>query len=194
VEAENYARKVAEKRSSIYVSPYNDIHIISGQGTIGIELEGQLEKIDSVLVPVGGGGLISGIASYLKSKNEKIEIIGCQPENSPTMYESIKANKIVEIVSKPTLSDGSAGGIEQNAITFDLCKRYVDDYVIVTEDEIKEAIKIILSKHYMLVEGAAALPIASYIKQIKKFNKKRVVLIISGAKIGIEMLKQILCE
>ncbi len=194
VEAENYARKVAEKENSIYVSPYNDLHIISGQGTIGMELEKQLKDIDLVLVPVGGGGLISGIASYLKNKNEKIEIIGCQPESSPTMYESIKANKIVEIESKPTFSDGSAGGIEQNAITFDLCKKYVDDYIIVTEEEIKEAIKIILSKQYMLVEGAAALSVASYIKKIEKFRNKRIVLIISGAKIGTELLKQILCD
>lgn len=108
------------------------------------------------------------------------------------MYESIKAGKIIEMKSKPTLSDGSAGGIEQGAITFDLCKKYVDDFIIVTEEEIKEAIKLFLEKHYMLIEGAAALSVASFVKAIERFENKNVVLIISGAKISLDQLKEIL--
>lgn len=192
VKTEDFARETAEKNNLLFISPYNDPKIIGGQATVGIELQRQIKKIDAVLAPVGGGSLISGIAGFLKSINKNIDIIGCQPENSPVMYESIKAGKIIEMKSKPTLSDASAGGIEQGAITFDLCKKYVDDFIIVTEEEIKEAIKLFLEKHYMLIEGAAALSVASFVKTIERFENKNVVLIISGAKISLDQLKEVL--
>lgn len=192
VRAEVFARKTAKKNGQEYISPYNDPKIIGGQATIGIELMRQIKKMDTVLVPVGGGGLISGIAGYLKSKNKNIEIIGCQPEASSVMYESIKAGKIIDMESKPTISDGSAGGIEEGAITFDLCKTYVDGFILVTEDEIKAAIKLILENHYMLIEGAGALSVASFFKEKDRFAEKNIILIISGAKIGLNTLKEIL--
>jgi threonine dehydratase len=192
VETEFFARNTAEENNLQYIPPYNDLKIIGGQATIGIELRRQIENIDTVLVPVGGGGLISGIAGYLKSIDKNIEIIGCQPENSAVMYESIKAGKIVEMESKPTLSDGSAGGIEKGAITFDVCKKYVDDFILVTEEEIKESIKLFIEKHNMLIEGAAALPAASYLKKIEKFKNKNVALILSGARISLDQLKEVL--
>jgi len=192
VKTEIYAREIAEKNNQVFISPYNDLKIIAGQSTIAIELEKQLQPLDYILVPIGGGGLISGIAGYLKEKNSTAIIIGCQPVNSAVMYESVKTGKILDLPSKPTLSDGTAGGIEKNAITFDLCKQYVDDYILVTEDEIKKAIKIILEKHFMLIEGAAALSVASFIKNSKKFESKNVVLILSGSKIDSEKLKKIL--
>lgn len=194
VKAEIFAKNMAKKYGQVYISPYNDLKIIGGQATIGIELMKQIKKIDTVLVPVGGGGLISGIAGYLKSENKNIEIIGCQPEASAVMYESIKAGKIIEKESKPTISDGSAGGIEKAAITFDICKNYVDDFIIVTEDEIREAIKLFLEKQYMLIEGAGALSVASFIQAQEKFVDKNVVLIISGAKISLDTLKKVLCN
>ena len=192
VDTEIYAREVARKRGAIYVSPYNDELIIAGQATIAIELLKQIPKIDLIFVPVGGGGLISGIASYVKSIDSSIQIIGCQPENSPTMYESIKAGKIVDIVSKPTLSDGTAGGIEPDSITFELCKKFVDDFVLVSEEEIKAGIKFILEKHFQLIEGAAALGIASFFKKKREFKGKNVVIILSGGKISVELLKKII--
>jgi threonine dehydratase len=192
VKTEEHAIKEAVKNSFKYIPPYNDLKIIGGQGTIGIELRRQVEKIDAVLVPVGGGGLISGIAGYLKSLDEKIEIIGCQPENSAVMYESIKAGKVLEMESQPTLSDGSAGGIEQGAITFDICKKFVDDFILVSEEEIKEAMKLILEKHFMLIEGAGALSVASFLKTKKRFKGKNVVLIISGSKISLDTLREVL--
>jgi len=192
VKTEDFARETAEENNLIFISPYNDPKIIGGQATVGIELQRQIKKIDAVFVPVGGGSLISGIAGFLKSINKNIDIIGCQPENSPVMYESIKAGKIIEMELKPTLSDGSAGGIEQGAITFNLCKKYVDNFIIVTEEEIKEAIKLFLEKHYMLIEGAAALSVASFVKAIERFKNKKVVLIISGAKISLDQLKEVL--
>jgi len=192
VKTEAMARKTAEKEGLEYISPYNDPKILGGQATAGIELERQVEKIDAVLIPVGGGSLVAGIAGYLKSVNEDIEIIGCQPENSAVMYESVKAGKIIEMESKPTISDGTSGGIEPGAMTLDVCKEFVDDYILVTEDEIKGAIKLCLERHYMLVEGAGALSVASFNKEKKRFRNKNVVLIISGAKISLDVLKEIL--
>ncbi len=192
VETEVFARNTADKNHLVYIPPYNDLKIIGGQATIGIELRRQIENINTVLVPVGGGGLISGIAGYLKSLDKNIEIIGCQPENSAVMYESIKAGKIVEMESKPTLSDASAGGIEKDTITLDICKKYVDDFTLVTEEEIKEGIKLFIEKHNLLIEGTAALPAASYLKTIEKFKNKNVVLILSGARISLDQLKEVL--
>ncbi|MHA2357186.1 MAG: threonine/serine dehydratase [Candidatus Heimdallarchaeaceae archaeon] len=191
VKTEKHAREIAEKKSMVFVSPYNDLKIIAGQSTIAIELEKQLESIDYILVPIGGGGLISGIAGYLKENKSGVTIIGCQPFNSAVMYESIKEGKILDLPSLPTLSDGTAGGIEENAITFDLCKKYVDDYILVTEYEIEKAIKEILEKHNMLIEGAAALSVAAFIKNKKRFKGKNVVLILSGSRIDTEKITDI---
>jgi len=199
VEAECFARESAAKRGEVFISPYNDPDIIAGQGTVGIEIMAQMDRLspdrktDVVLVPVGGGGLISGIAGYLKAIDEHIEMIGCQPENSAVMYESMKAGRIISLESKPTLSDGTAGGIEPGSITFELCQRLVDDMVLVSEKEIVEALHLILERHHLLVEGAGALTVAAFLKNIARFEKKNVVLVISGRKIGISQLKEILC-
>lgn len=192
IKSELYAKNIAAKNRQVFISPYNDLKIIGGQGTIGIELKRQINNIDCVLVPVGGGGLISGIAGYLKPVDEKIEVFGCQPKNSPVMYESITAGKIIEMQSKPTISDGTAGGIEPGSVTFDICRELVDDFILVEEDEIKKAIRLILEKHFMLVEGGAALSVASFIKNIDRFKNKTVVLILSGSKISLNKLREII--
>ncbi len=193
VKTEAFAKKIAARDNQTFISPYNDPKIIAGQGTIGMELTRQIDNIDSIFIPVGGGGLISGVAAYLKSINDNIQVIGCQPKNSAVMYESVKAGKIVDLESKPTISDGSAGGIEPGSITFDICKKYVDDFVLVTEEEIKDAIKLIIQNHYMLTEGAGALSVASFIRQKEKYAGQNVVLILSGGKISSEKLKEIIC-
>lgn len=192
--SEILAKETAKKNRQVFISPYNDPQIIGGQGTIALELLDQLGTIDAVLVPVGGGGLISGIAGYLKTADKKIEIVGCQPENSAVMYESIRAGKIIEMASKPTIADGSAGGIEPGSATFDICQETVDDYILVRENEIRAAIRHIIEYHQMLIEGAAALSVACLLKEPKRFKGKNVVLIISGKRITPELLKEILNE
>ena len=186
------AKEYAEENGKTFMSPYNDPQIIGGQGTVGIELEQQLKDIDFVIAPVGGGGLIGGIAAYMKSNYKNIKIIGCQPRNSAVMYESIKAGKILDLESKPTISDGTAGGLETGAITFDLCRDLVDDYIILDEEEIKSAIGLILQKHFMLIEGAAALSVAAFIKEKSTFRNKNVVLVLSGNKLNMSLLKELI--
>jgi threonine dehydratase len=192
VKAEIHARKIAEKQGMKYISAYNDPQIVGGQGTIGIELMRQIPHTDCVLSPVGGGGLIAGIAGSMKAENRNVEIIGCQPEKSAVMYASIKAGRILDIESAPTLSDGTAGGIEPGAITFSLCQELVDDFILVSEEEIISSLRLIMEKHYLLIEGAAALSVAAFVQQIDRFQGKNVVLVLSGSKISLETLKKIL--
>jgi threonine dehydratase len=192
VKAEIQARKTAKEEKRTFISPYNDAQIIGGQGTVGLELMRQIPHIDSILVPVGGGGLISGIAGCLKSADRNIEIIGCQPEKSAVMHHSIRAGRIVDIPSEPTISDGTAGGIEPEAMTFPICRELVDDFIIVSEEEIVSALKFVLGKHYLLIEGAAALPVAAFRKDPERFRRKNVILILSGCKISLETLKRVL--
>jgi len=192
IDTENHARQQAQKNNQSYIPPYNDPLIVAGQATCGVELTQQLPELDTVLIPVGGGGLASGIAGYLKSQNPNTEIIGCQPENSAVMYESVKAGRILDLPSQPTISDGSAGGIEADSITFELCQKYLDEFILVSEQEIINALKLLIEKHYLLVEGAAALSIAAFLKEKQRFENKTVALIISGKKIAFDTLKQIL--
>jgi len=188
-EAETHARQIAEDKRQTYISPYNDPHVIGGQGTIAVELLQQLKTMDTLLVSVGGGGLISGIAGYLKEMRKGIEIIGCLPQNSPAMYEAIRSGHIVDSNGLPTLSDGTAGGIEEGAITFELCRRYVDDWVLVTENEIRDAIKRVFETHRLVIEGAAGVAVASFLKLGKKLSGKTIAIIICGGNIDIAKFK-----
>ena len=192
VETERYARQYAARHHMTYVPPYNDLQVIAGQGTIGVELVRQLERIDAILLAVGGGGLISGVAAYLKSLRPGVQIVGCSPENSQVMIQSLKAGRILDLPLLPTLADGTAGGIEEGSITFDLCREFVDDYVTVTEDEIKKALRLFIETHHMLIEGAAAVSIASYLKMRDRFAGSNVVIVICGANISLETLRDVL--
>lgn len=191
---EDHARRFAEKNGLTYMPPYNDIKVIGGQGTIAVELAKQLEQIEAVFVSLGGGGMVSGIAGYLKSVHPEAQIIGCSPENSPVMIQSVKAGKILDLPSLPTISDGTAGGVESGSITFDLCRQLVDDYITVTEDEITTSLRDFMQSHHMLIEGAAAAAIAAFVKQADRFKNKHVVVVICGANISMETLRQILIK
>lgn len=192
VDSEKEALKQAEKQGKVYVSPYNDQEIIGGQGTIAYEIARQLPDLDKVFVPVGGGGLISGIAGYLSKEKPEAEVISCQPVNSAVMYHSIKAGKILDMESQPTISDGTAGGIEQGSITFPICQKDVDEYHLVEENEIIEALGILLKHHQIVAEGAAGLSAASLIKNKSLYTGKKVVLVICGNKMSIELMKTVL--
>jgi len=189
---EMFARKTAEENGWIYVSPYNDEQIIAGQGTIGIEILEKIAEPDNILATVGGGGLISGIGSVVKERSPQTNIIGCQPENSPEMSVSVRAGEYKEVESKPTLSDGSAGGFEKDAITFDLCKKLVDDFILVSEEKIEECIRLMIEKHHKLVEGSAAVAVAGPLLEPERFAGQTTVIIICGANISLDTLKKVL--
>jgi threonine dehydratase len=192
LDAEAAAIDFARAGDHVWISPYNDPAVVHGQGTIGVELMDQLDSIDAVLVPVGGGGLISGVAGYLKSVDPSIQVIGCQPVNSCVMYESIKAGQILDLESLPTISDGTAGGIEKGSVTFDLCKRYVDDFILLEEKEIAAAMQFLYQEEGVTVEGAAALPAAAVMQQKTRFAGRRIVLIVSGGRVDETMLTTVL--
>lgn len=186
------ARRAAEGEGFVFVSPYSDPDVIGGQGTVGVEIERQLDAIDAVLVPVGGGGLIAGVAGYLKTIRPGVRIVGCQPEASAVMAESVRAGRIVSIESEETLADGTAGGIEPDALTFPLCQRYVDEYVLVSEAEIAAAMRRLLETHYLVVEGAAALTLAALRKRPERYRGGNVVLVLTGKKVSVDVLTQVL--
>lgn len=190
--AEAHARKFALENNLTYISPYNDPEIILGQASIGLELWQDLPQIDAVIVSLGGGGLISGVAGYVKTRNPDIQVIAASPLNSAVMIESQKAGRILDIESKETLSDGTAGGVEAGSITFGLVRDLVDDFVTVTEEEIKQELKEFIDSHFMLIEGAAAVTIAAYRKFKNNIRGKNVVLLICGSKISSNTLKEVL--
>ena len=187
------AKRVAKEKNAIWISPYNDPQIIGGQGTIGIELTQQLKTIDYVLVTVGGGGLIAGIATFVKYISPETKIIGCLPSRSPEMALSVEAGKIIELENpQETISDGSAGGVEPDAITFPICQELVDDFILVKEEEIKTAIKLVVNEHHKIIEGAAGVAVASFIKEANRFEGKNVAIIICGSNIATEKLVEII--
>ena len=193
LETELYAQRYAHENGLTYISPYNDPQVIGGQGTIGLELERQAEKIDAVFVSVGGGGLISGIAGYLKQAlPNDVNVIGCLPENSPEMALAVKAGHHVQMESKPTFSDGTAGGFEPGAITFELCQQLVDEYVLVSEAEIAAALHLMLETQHQLIEGSAGVAIAGFQKLHSQCKGQNVVIVLCGANISLSTLKQIL--
>ncbi|RLD81503.1 MAG: threonine/serine dehydratase [Bacteroidetes bacterium] len=191
-ETEILAAEYAQKMNLKFLHPYSDPQIIAGQGTIAIELLEQLPELDAVFVPIGGGGLISGIAQYLKSIKPAIKIIGCQAHHAPEMIESIKLGKIVPPSEKNTIADGAAGGLDPETITFNICQKYVDDYVLLTEEEIGYALYQIYKTTQQIVEPAAALSVAAILKIAKDYKDKNLVAILSGSRVNKALFDEII--
>ena len=192
LDTENHARAYANGHGMAYLSPYNDEQVICGQGSCGVEIARQLSPVDAVFVAVGGGGLIAGIGAFLKSVNQAVEVVSCQPEASRVMTESVRAGEILDLPSSPTLSDGTAGGIEAGAVTFDLCRDIVDRWVLVSEEQIAAAMRQFIDTHHMLLEGAAGVAIAGLLKIGEEFRGRNVVVVICGANISRETLKKVI--
>lgn len=189
---ELYARRYAEERGMHYISPYNDTRVVAGQGTIGVELERQAGALDAVFIAVGGGGLAGGTAAYLKQRMPGLNVVGCQPERSAVMMESVRAGRIVELPDLPTLSDGTAGGIEPGSITFELCQQLIDRFVVVPEEEIAAAMRLAIGTQHTLIEGAAGVALAGFLRCAAELRGKRVAVILCGANISLATLRSIL--
>jgi threonine dehydratase len=190
--SEQEARRYAEAQGLVYLSPYNDLDVVAGQGTVGVEIAEQLPGVEVVFVAIGGGGLISGIASVLKAHNPAIHVVGCLPVNSPVMAVSVEHGAIVEMHSLPTLSDGTAGGIEPGAVTFALCQALVDEYVLVSEDEIAAAMRQVMEGQHLLIEGAAGVAVAALLKTMERWQGKQVAVVLCGGNISLQTLRTIL--
>jgi len=191
-DAEKEARRVAEEKGMIYVSPYNDPVVVGGQGTCGYEISQQLPDVEAALFACGAGGLLTGSAGWLKSLNPEVEAFGVSPENSPVMYESMRTNKMVEIETFPTLADTCAGGVDLDSITLELCQRYVEEIVLLTEAEIEEAIRLLFEQHRLIVEGSGALGVGGLLKRKERLKGKKVVAAVCGRNIDLEVFKRII--
>ena len=191
-DAEKEARRVGDEEGKIYVSPYNDPIVVGGQGTCGYEISQQLPDLDAAFLACGGGGLLTGSAGWLKFHNSDVEAFGVSPANSPVMYESMRTNKMVEMDTQPTLADTCAGGIDLDSITLDLCRRYVDEIVLLTEKEIEASIRLLFEQHRLVTEGSGALSIGGLLKRKERFKGKKVVAVVCGRNVNLEVFKKII--
>lgn len=191
LDAELAARAAARETGRLYLSPYNDPNVIAGQGTVAVEMHAQLERIDAVFVAVGGGGLIGGIGAYLKAVSRHTQVIGCWPENSPALCESLKQGRIVDVPERPTLSESTAGCVEPGAITFELGQQVIDRTILVSETEILAAMRQLRDDEGWLVEGAAGVALAGYLKYAEEFADKTVVIVICGGNLSPGVLRQL---
>ena len=184
VDTERHARAYAGEHGMYYVSPYNDAAVIAGQGTCGVEIIAQLPDVEVACIAVGGGGLMSGVGSVLRRHNPQVRLIGCQPAASPVMARSVEAGAILELPSDATLSDGTAGGIESGSITFDLCRELVDEFVLVSEEQIAAAMRDYMTAAADRIEGAAGVAIAALLEKKDAVAGRKAAVIVCGGNIA----------
>jgi threonine dehydratase len=191
LDTEQHARDYARREGLYYVSPYNDAAVIAGQGTCGVELMQQLPALDAVVIAVGGGGLLSGVASVVKTRNPQAKVIAAQPRASAVMARSIEAGRILDLASEPTLSDGTAGGIEPGSITFELCRALVDEFLLVDERDIGAAMNDFHRHEGAVIEGAAGVAIAALRQSEDSIRGKNVAVIICGGNVAATVLAEL---
>lgn len=193
-EAELVARARSESDGSTYVAPYNDRWVIAGQGTIGLEVMDAWPACDTFVVPIGGGGLISGIARWAKSVRPEARIIGVQPTASPTLHEFLRTGSREPLTIGKTLADGVAGNLEPSSITWELCRELVDDVVLIDEDAIRRAIRWAIEVPHLLLEGSAALPIAAILEEPTRFTASSTCLVLTGRWVDADIVSSVLAD
>jgi len=186
IAAELAARAAAAEQGKTYISPYNDRDVMAGQGTMGLELLEQQPELDAVFLSVGGGGLIGGLGTAVKTLRPATQIVGVWPENSAAMLRSLEAGEIVEAEERPTLSTSTAGAVEPGAVTFDVCRHVIDTTIEVSEAEIAAAMAAIARHDQWMVEGAAGVPLAGLVKQAQAWRDKKVAIVLCGRNIALE--------
>ncbi len=190
-DAYNKAIKMQEKSGMTFIHPFNDKDVIAGQGTIGLEVLEQLEDVEVVIVPIGGGGLISGIAFAIKSLRPSCKVYGVQATGAASMYSSIQEGQVCELDDVCTISDGIAVK-KPGDITFDLCRRYVDGVVTVTDDEVACAILALMENQKLVAEGAGAVSVAAAMFNKIDIKGKKTVCILSGGNIDVTILSRVI--
>jgi threonine dehydratase len=182
--AEQTARGEGRQSGREYASPYNDPDVAAGQGTIAVELLRQLPRLDAVFVAVGGGGLIGGIGAHLKRASPATQVVGCWPRNSRSLYECMRAGRIVDVPEQPTLSVSTSGGVEEGTVTLSLCREVVDRCVLVSEEEILDSLRRLYREDGQLVEGAAGVPVAAFRQVASEYAGKTVAMLICGGNVS----------
>jgi len=191
-EAEEHSFRIQEERGLTMIAPSDDPFVIAGQGTIGLELLEDLPEIDTAIVPLSGGGLISGIAPALKSADPKIRVIGVSMERAPVMYHSLRAGKPIKMEEEDTIADGLVGGVGlDNRYTFRMVQEHVDDMVLVSEEEIAGAMVFALEEHHLVVEGAGAVGIAALLYGRVRETRHNVAVVITGSNVDLPLLLEI---
>ena len=185
------AIKYKEETGGIFIHPFNDIEVITGQGTIALEIIEQLKDIDAIVVPIGGGGLISGIAATIKQIKPDCKVYGVQAQKANSMYRSIEEDKRIELTSVNTFADGTAVKLPGD-LTFDFCKKYVDKIVTVSEDEIAGALLTLMEKEKMVSEGSGALSVAAVMYNKIPLKNKNIVCLVSGGNIDVNILSRVI--
>ena len=190
-DAFNKAQELQKEKGYTFVHPFDDEDVIAGQGTIGLEILNQLENIDAVVVPIGGGGLISGVAFAVKSLKPQIKVYGVQAANAPSMFESLKKKEQITLDTVSTFADGIAVK-HPGDLTFELVSKYVDEVVTVSEDEIAMAILTLMERQKLIAEGAGATAVAAVLSDKIPVDGKNVVCIVSGGNIDVNILSRVL--
>ena len=186
------ADRLSKEHGYTFAHPFNDEYVIAGQGTIGLEILEQLPDVEQIVVPIGGGGLISGIAYAVKHIKPTCKVIGVQAAGAPSMFDSINENRIIELPSVSTIADGIAVKKPGN-LTFDICRKYVDEIVTVKEDEIASAILALIEGQKTVAEGAGATPVAAVMFG-KVDASKKTVCVVSGGNVDVNMLSRIITK
>lgn len=186
LEAELAARRRAEAEGLTYISPYNDLDVVAGQGTLGVELLEQQPDLDAVFIAVGAGGLIGGVGTAIKAMNPRVRVVGVWPEASPCMLRALEAGAIVPVEEQRTLSDATAGGIEPDSVTFPICQQVIDERVVVSEAEIAVAMRQLAEVDHLMVEGAAGGAVAGLAKRARDFQGRTVAAVLCGHNIALE--------
>lgn len=191
-DAHNYSEKLREEKGYTFIHPFDDEDVIAGQATIGLEIINQLKDVDVIVVPVGGGGLLSGVAYAVKSLNPKIKVYGVQSAGAPSMIQSLEHKKIEMLPSVSTIADGIAVK-EPGVHTFEICGKYADGVVSVTDDQVCAAILALIEKQKMIAEGAGAVALAAVMYgKIPNVKGKKVVCLISGGNIDVTILSRVI--
>lgn len=185
------ALQLRDEKGYTFIHPFDDEDVIAGQGTIALEIADQIPDLDAVIVPIGGGGLISGIAYTIKMINPKVKVYGVQASGAPSMYNSIKDGEIEELSSVSTIADGIAVK-KPGTLTYEICSKYVDEIVTVTDDEISAAILALMEQHKLVTEGAGAIAAAAAMFNKVDIKGKKVVCVLSGGNIDVTILSRVI--
>lgn len=190
-DAYNKALSLRDEMGYTFIHPFNDEDVIAGQGTIALEIADQLPDLDAVIVPIGGGGLISGVAYTIKSINPNVKVYGVQAAGAPSMFKSVKDGKIEELSSVSTIADGIAVK-KPGDLTYEICSKYVDEIVTVSDDEISAAILALMEQHKLVTEGAGAVAVAAAMYGKIDLSGKKTVCLLSGGNIDVTILSRVI--